>query len=39
MGEGDFKCLGAMGIGGLWGDGDFQGGGQWAIRGCGRWGL
>ena len=32
-GEGDVDCLGAMCIGGLWGDGDYEGGRQLAIGG------
>ena len=31
-GERDFEGLGVMGNRSLWGDGDNEGGGQWAIR-------
>ena len=29
--EGDFEGLGVIGNGSLWGNGDYEGGGHWAI--------
>ena len=33
MGEGDFEGLWVKGNGCLWGDGDYEGRGQWALGG------
>ena len=38
-GEEDFECLGAMGNGGLWGNGDYEGGVHWAKGGWGAMGT